>query len=85
MASGFEGCDDLPCEFSGVGVFEEGAVWGAFAFGLDAVAVVDEDFHVVEGDSSSIPSEIPGQAGDDEAKVRKSGNSVMELPREIVS
>ena len=41
MASGFEGCDDLSCEFSGVGVFEEFAVWGAFAFGLDAVAVVD--------------------------------------------
>ena len=41
IASGFEGCDDLSCEFSGVGVFEEFAVWGAFAFGLDAVAVVD--------------------------------------------
>jgi len=41
VASVLEDLDDLPCEFSGVGVFEEGAVWGAFAFGLDAVAVVD--------------------------------------------
>ena len=75
----------MPCEVAGVGVFEELAVWGAFAFGLDAVAVVDEDFHGAVGDSSSIPGEIPGQAGDDGAKVIKSGNSVMELPREIVS
>ena len=41
MAFGVEGCEDLVGEVAGVGVFEEGAVWGAFAFGLDAVAVVD--------------------------------------------
>ena len=40
-ASGFEGCDDSSCEVAGVGVFEEFAVWGAFAFGLDAVAIVE--------------------------------------------
>ena len=38
VASGFEFRDDLSCDFSGVGVFEEFAVRGAFAFGLDAVA-----------------------------------------------
>ena len=37
----FQFSDYLPCDFSGVGVFEEFAVWGAFAFGLDSVAVVD--------------------------------------------
>ena len=40
VASGFEGCDDLPCEFSSVGVFEELAVWGAFAGGVVAVGGV---------------------------------------------
>ena len=35
------GGEDLVGEVAGVGVFEELAVWGAFAFGLDAVAVVD--------------------------------------------
>ena len=40
---------------------------------------------VLSGDSSVIPREIPGQAGDDGAKIIKSGNSVMELPREIVT
>ena len=34
MASGFEGCDDSSCEVAGVGVFEEGAVWGAFSGGV---------------------------------------------------
>ena len=41
VAFGLEGCEDLVGEVAVVGVFEEGAVWGAFAFGLDAVAVVD--------------------------------------------
>ena len=41
VAFAVEGCEDLVGEVAGVGVFEEGAVWGAFAFGLDAVAVVD--------------------------------------------
>ena len=41
VASGLEDWDDSSCEFSGVGVFEELAVRGAFAFGLDAVTVVD--------------------------------------------
>ena len=41
VAFGLEGCEDLVGEVAGVGVFEEGAVWGAFAFGLNAVAVVD--------------------------------------------
>lgn len=29
------------CDFSCVGVFEEFTIWGAFAYGLDAVSVVD--------------------------------------------
>ena len=37
----FEDLDDLYCKFSSVGIFEEFAVWGAFAGGLDAVAVVN--------------------------------------------
>ncbi len=37
------------CDFTGVGVFEEFAVWGAFASGLDAVAVVNKDFHLLSG------------------------------------
>ena len=41
VAFAVEGCEDLVGEVAGVGVFEEFAVWGAFAFGLDAVAVVD--------------------------------------------
>ena len=40
MASVYEVCYYAFGEFPGVGVFEEFAVWGTFAFGLDAVAVV---------------------------------------------
>ena len=35
-----EGCEDLVGEVAGVGVFEEGAVWGAFAGGVVAVGGV---------------------------------------------
>ena len=35
-----EGCEDLVCEVAGVGVFEEFAVWGAFAGGVVAVGGV---------------------------------------------
>ena len=58
-------------DFSVVGCFEEFTVRRTFAFGLDAVAVVDQGFHGAVGDRSSIPSEIPGQAGDDVTKVMK--------------
>ena len=37
---GLEGCEDLVGEVAGVGVFEEGAVWGAFAGGVVAVGGV---------------------------------------------
>ena len=40
MAFGLEGCEDLVGEVAGVGVFEEGAVWGAFAGGVVAVGGV---------------------------------------------
>ena len=40
VSFGLEGCEDLVGEVAGVGVFEEGAVWGAFAFCLDAVGGV---------------------------------------------
>ena len=40
MAFGLEGCEDLVGEVAGVGVFEEGAVWGAFAGGVVAVGRV---------------------------------------------
>ena len=36
----FQGCEDLVGEVAGVGVFEEGAVWGAFAGGVVAVGGV---------------------------------------------
>ena len=36
-------------DFAIVGGFEEGSVWGAFAGGVEAVAGVEEDFHVVGG------------------------------------
>ena len=49
VAFGLEGCEDLVGEVAGVGVFEEFAVWGTFAFGLDAVAVVNYDFHWLWG------------------------------------
>ena len=42
-------------------------------------------FMVLSGDSSGSPLKMPGRAGHDGAKVIKSGNSVMELPREIVT
>ena len=32
-------------EVTGVGVFEEDSVWGAFARGVEAVAGVEEDKH----------------------------------------
>ena len=35
-----EGCEDLVGEVAGVGVFEEDAVWGAFAGGVVAVGGV---------------------------------------------
>lgn len=41
--------DDSSCDFSGVGCFEEFSAWGAFAGGVEAVAVVDEDFHRAVG------------------------------------
>ena len=41
VASVCEVCDDACGDFTVVGVFEEFAVWGAFAFGLDAMAIVD--------------------------------------------
>ena len=37
VAFGLKGCEDLVGEVAGVGVFEEGAVWGAFAGGVEAV------------------------------------------------
>ena len=37
VAFGLEGCEDLVGEVAGVGVFEEGAVWGAFARSVVAV------------------------------------------------
>ena len=37
VAFALKGCEDLVGEFAGVGVFEEGAVWGAFARGVVAV------------------------------------------------
>ena len=40
MAFAVEGCEDLVGEVAGVGVFEEGAVWGAFAGGVVAVGGV---------------------------------------------
>ena len=36
-------------DFAIVGGFEDGSVWGAFAGGVEAVAGVEEDFHVVGG------------------------------------
>ena len=40
VAFGLEGCEDLVGEVAGVGVFEEGAVWGAFAGGVVVVGGV---------------------------------------------
>ena len=40
VAFGLEGCEDFVSEVAGVGVFEEGAVWGAFAGGVVAVGGV---------------------------------------------
>ena len=42
-------------DFAIVGGFEEGSVWGAFAGGVEAVAGVEEDLHVVGDDSFGIP------------------------------
>ena len=39
-AFGLEGCEDLVGEVAGVGVFEEGAVWGAFSGGVVTVGGV---------------------------------------------
>ena len=41
-------------DFAIVGGFEKGSVWGAFAWGVKAVAGVEEDFHVVRDDSWAI-------------------------------
>ena len=38
VAFALKGCEDLVGEVAGVGVFEEFAVWGAFAGGVVAVA-----------------------------------------------
>ena len=40
VAFGLEGCEDLVGEVAGVGLFEEGAVWGAFAGGVVSVGGV---------------------------------------------
>ena len=40
VAFALKGCEDLVGEVAGVGVFEEGAVWGAFAGGVVAVGGV---------------------------------------------
>ena len=40
LAFALEGCKDLVGEVAGVGVFEEDAVWGAFAGGVVAVGGV---------------------------------------------
>ena len=40
VAFAVEGCEDLVGEVAGVGVFEEFAVWGAFAGGVVAVGRV---------------------------------------------
>ena len=45
VASVYEVCDDACGDFTVVGVFEEFAVGAAFAGGVVAVAVVDEDEH----------------------------------------
>ena len=47
MASVCEVCDNACGDFAVVGVFEEFAVGGAFAGGVVAVAVVDEDEHKI--------------------------------------
>ena len=47
IASVFEVGDDSVCDLTGVGGFEEFAVGAAFAGGVLAVAVVDEDFHLL--------------------------------------
>lgn len=49
VAFGLEGCKDLVGEVAGEGVFDEGAVWGAFAGGVEAVGGVEEDFHGLWG------------------------------------
>ena len=41
--------DDSSCDFSGVGCFEEFSVRAAFPGSVEAVAVVDEDFHGAVG------------------------------------
>ena len=45
VTSVFEVCYDSSCDFTGVGCFKEFAVGAAFAGGVKAVAVVDEDEH----------------------------------------
>ena len=42
---GLRGGDDAAGEEPVLGVFQETAVGASLAFGLDAVAVVDEDLH----------------------------------------
>ena len=45
VAFGLELAEGLVGDFSVVGCFEEGSVWGAFAGGVKAVAGVEEDEH----------------------------------------
>ena len=45
VAFALKGCEDLVGEVAGVGVFEEGAVLGAFAGGVVAVGGVEEEEH----------------------------------------
>lgn len=45
QAPGLKGGDDAACEDPVLGVFQETAVGAPLSFGLDAVAVVDEDLH----------------------------------------
>ena len=49
IASVLQICDDSSCDFSVIGCFEECSVWGAFAGGVEAVAIVDKDFHNAVG------------------------------------
>ena len=54
VAFGLELAEGLVGDFSVVVCFEECSVRGAFAGGVEAVAGVEEDFHVVGDDSWAI-------------------------------
>ena len=51
----FQVCDYSPCDFSCVDCFAEFSVRAAFARGVESMAGVYEDFHVVIGDRSGSP------------------------------